>query len=438
MANSFSARTKIEIALCLALGALVMLMLFFSHTTEVELPPPEEPVVMLDAFGIDQNAYQIDEHPIRRNQTLSDILGAYSVSPQTINRLVEKARPVFNVRHLRAGKPLRIYQDEALQTAQLVVYQPNPEQYVVFDLRDSVHVYEGRHPVTVKPMRVGGAITSSPYQTLESQGANPALAIELSKVFAWQIDFYRIQRGDRFEVIYEEREVAGQPVGLGKIVAARFQHAGKEYYAFHFGGDENSGYYDVEGNMLRRAFLKAPLEYSRISSRYTRRRFHPVLKRYRAHLGTDYAAPTGTPIRATADGVVTAAAYTKGNGRYVKIRHNETYTTGYLHMSKFAQGIRSGVRVRQGEVIGYVGSTGLATGPHLCYRFWMNGQQVNPLTLDLPMAQPIAASQRASFFAVRDQLLPLLEHQDGPSMQMVSLPGTPEALATTTPDVTAP
>ncbi len=437
MVNALSTNNKTSLMSRIVLGAIVVLMLFFSHTTEVYLPP-EEPVAMLDAYGFDQTAYRIDEQLIRRNQTLSDILGAYSVSPQIINRLAEKARPVFDVRRLRAGKPLRIYQDDSLHTAQLVIYQPNAEQYIVFDLRDSLRVYEGRHPVTVTPKRVSGVITSSPYQTLEEQGANPVLAIELSKVFAWQIDFYRIQRGDRFEVIYEEREVAGQPVGLGKIIAARFYHAGKAFLAFHFGDDESGGYYDEQGNILRRAFLKAPLEYSRISSRYSRRRFHPVLKRYRPHLGTDYAAPTGTPILATANGIVSAASYSKGNGRYVKIRHNETYTTGYLHMSKFAGGIRPGTRVRQGEVIGYVGSTGLATGPHLCYRFWMFDKQVNPLTLDFPAPEPIAASQRAAFFEVRDQLLPLLQPQDGPSVQVISLPGDPGTPETAQTDVTVP
>ena len=435
MVNDLSINNKMSLGSRFALGVIVVLMLFFSHTNEVDLPPPEEPAAMLDAYGFDQTAYQIDEQPIERNQTLSDILGAYNVSPQRINLLAEKARPVFDVRHLRAGKLLRIYQ--AQQTAQLVVYQPSAEQYIVFDLRDSLRVYEGRHPVTVTSKRVTGIITSSPYQTLQDQGANPLLAIELSKVFAWQIDFYRIQRDDRFEIIYEEREVQGQPVGLGKIIAARFLHAGKEYYAFHFDEEENGGYYDEKGNMLQRAFLKAPLEYSRISSRYSKRRFHPVLKRYRPHLGTDYAAPRGTPIRATADGAVTATAYSKGNGRYVKIRHNKVYTTGYLHMSKFARGIGPGTRVRQGDVIGYVGSTGLATGAHLCYRFWMNGKQVNPLTLDLPTAAPIAASQRAAFFEVRDQLLPLLQHQGEPSMQVISLPDAPEAPKTAQDDVTA-
>ncbi len=438
MVNALSTNNKTSLMSRIVLGAIMVLMLFFSHTTEVDLLPPEEPVAMLDIYGFDQRAYRIDEQTIQRNQTLSDILGAYSVSPQIIHRLAEKARPIFDVRRLRAGKSLRIYQDDSLHTAQLVIYQPNAVQYIVFDLRDSLRVYEGRHPVTVTPKRVSGVITSSPYQTLEEQGANPVLAIELSKVFAWQIDFYRIQRGDRFEVIYEEREVAGQPVGLGKIIAARFYHAGKAFLAFHFGDDESGGYYDEQGNILRRAFLKAPLEYSRISSRYSRRRFHPVLKRYRPHLGTDYAAPTGTPIRATANGVVSAASYSKGNGRYVKIRHNETYTTGYLHMSKFAGGIRPGTRVRQGEVIGYVGSTGLATGPHLCYRFWMYDKQVDPLTLDFPAPEPIAASQRDAFFEVRDQLLPLLQSQDGPSVQVISLPGNPDTSATAQTDVTTP
>jgi len=423
----------------LLLGATLILTLLVSHEEAIEAPPPEAPVVHLDDYGIDRAAYRVEEQAIRRNQTFSDILSPYRISPPVISRLAEKARPVFDLRRLRAGNALHIYRDHTGQTAQLVIYEATPETYVVFDLRDSLQVYEKRHPITVRKKTVTGVITSSPYQALEEQETNPSLAIALSNVFAWQIDFYRIQRGDRFTMVYEEREVRGQSIGTGKILAARFQHTGKDYYAFFYDESEGEGYYDEQGNLLRNAFLKAPLEYSRISSRYTKRRFHPVLKRYRAHLGTDYAAPTGTPIRATADGVVNAAAYTKGNGRYVKIKHDKTYTTGYLHMSRFANGIRAGVRVRQGDVIGYVGSTGLATGPHLCYRFWKNGTQVDPLKLDLPSAQPIAPHQREQFFATRDLLLPTLHFPNEVLLQLAARPGTGPGTLTAPPlEVTAP
>ena len=394
-------------------------MLLFPHANVADKTPTEAPQPMLDAYGIDWMNYQVEEKPIQRNQTFSTILAAHSVSAGVINRVLEKAEPIFNPRHLRAGKALRIYQD-AEQTARLVVYEPHPEKYIVFDLRDSLKVYEGRHPVTVTRRSVQGIITSSPYQTLTQQGANPALAVHLSKVFAWQIDFYRLQYGDRFNVIYEEREVGGHSVGV-EIIAARFEHGNKDFYAFHFDEGDEDGYYDEQGNTLRRAFLKAPLEYSRISSRYSKRRFHPVQKRYKPHLGTDYAAPRGTPILATADGVVVAASYTKGNGRYVKIRHNGTYTTGYLHMSRIGKGIKPGRHVQQGEVIGYVGSTGLATGPHLCYRFWMNGEQVDPLKLDLPTSEPIADAYLPAFTAVRDPLLPLLQLPNESPMQVATL-----------------
>ena len=424
MSNCSRVKEKVKIGPRLLLCASIVLLALFPHANLAEKPPTEEPQPTLDAYGIDWTNYQVEEQPIQRNQTFSTILAAHSVSPGVINRVIEKAQPVFNPRHLRAGKSLRIYQDLAEQTARLVVYKPHPEKYIVFDLRDSVAVYEGRHPVTVTRRNVRGVITSSPYQTLAQLGVNPVLAVHLAKVFAWQIDFYRIQRGDRFNVIYEEREVAGTSVGV-KIIAARFEHADKDFYAFHFDEGEDDGYYDEQGNTLRRAFLKAPLEYTRISSRYSKRRFHPVQKRYKPHLGTDYAAPRGTPILATADGVVLAASYTRGNGRFVKIRHNATYTTGYLHMSRIGEGIKPGRHVQQGDVIGYVGSTGLATGPHLCYRFWMNGEQVDPLKLDLPTSKPIADAYRAAFTAVRDPLMPLLQLPNEPPVQVVALPDAP-------------
>ena len=370
------------------------------------LPPQAAPpiAVTTDEFGIETTSLMAEDREIERNQTFSDILSPHNIPFETIASLADKSRPTFNVRHLRAGNRYRIYlQDDSLQTAQLVIYEQDPINYVVFDLRDSVRVETGQRPVSVTQRNVSGVITSSLYNTLVDQNVDPALATELSEVFAWQIDFYRIQKNDGFNVIYEERSVEGKPVGVGKILAASFKHFGRDYYSFLFEQDGRPAYFDEKGNSMRKAFLMAPVKFSRISSRYTLRRFHPVQKRYKAHLGTDYAAPQGTEIRATGNGVVLEAQYKRNNGNYVKIKHNGTYTTGYLHMSKIASGIRPGATVSQGQVIGYVGSTGLATGPHVCYRFWKNNVQVDPLREKFPTSVPIKEENRAAFTAVRDQ-----------------------------------
>ena len=228
---------------------------------------------------------------------------------------------------------------------------------------------------------------------------SPALVMKLSNIYAWTIDFFRIQKGDKFKVYYEERFVENEFVGIGRIWAAKFTHQSEEFYAFYFKEEgENFGdYFDEESKTLRKAFLRAPLNFSRISSRYSKRRRHPVTGRVKPHLGTDYAAPKGTPILSTANGRIVEARYKRNNGNYVKIRHNNTYTTQYLHMSKIKSGIRPGVHVRQGDVIGYVGSTGLATGPHVCYRFWKNGQQVDPFKTSLPPSTPVKKSKRKEF-----------------------------------------
>ena len=231
----------------------------------------------------------------------------------------------------------------------------------------------------------------------------------LAELFAWQVDFHRIQQGDAFRVLYEEQLVEGEPFGAGRILGARFNHRGEDHYAIAFEMDGRTAYFDEEGQSLRKLLLKSPLKFSRISSRYSTRRFHPVQKRYKAHLGTDYAAPTGTPVLAVGDGVVLEAKRKKHNGNYVKIRHNATYTTGYLHLSRFADGMKPGKVVRQGEVIGYVGSTGLATGPHVCYRFWKKGQQVDPLKEALPPSAPVPDAYRDAFESARDQVLPRLK-----------------------------
>jgi murein DD-endopeptidase MepM/ murein hydrolase activator NlpD len=317
---------------------------------------------------------------IEKNQTLSDILLPHGVSPVTINKIAENAKEIFPVNSFRTGDDYYIYaQWDTVETLHYFVYVKNAIDYVVFDLRDSINIYHGKKDVTVNERVVSGVINNSLWATFQSLNIDPELGIKLSDIYAWQIDFFRIQPSDSFKVIYEETLVEGKPVGIGKILAANFYHQKENFYAFRFEKDDEANYYDDRGNTLRKAFLKAPLKFSRISSRYSMKRFHPVLGRVKAHLGTDYAAPTGTPIMTVGDGVVLEARYKQYNGNYVKIKHNATYSTQYLHMSKIAKGIKPGVRVKQGQLIGYVGSTGLATGPHVCFRFWKNGSQVDHL-----------------------------------------------------------
>jgi len=255
--------------------------------------------------------------------------------------------------------------------------------------------------VTVKRREVSGVITSSLSEAMQAQGLSNLLVYELSNIYQWSIDFFKLQKGDQFKMVYQEKYIDDTIfAGVEKVDAAVFKHSEEPYYAFRYLTDTISGqpsFYDAEAKALQSFFLKAPLNYSRISSRYTKRRFHPVQKRWKAHLGTDYAAPHGTPIVSTANGTVIASSYTSGNGNYVKVKHNGKYTTQYLHMTK--RNVRNGQTVRQGDVIGYVGSTGLATGPHVCYRFWVNGKQVDPYRQNLPSAKHIEEELKDDYFA---------------------------------------
>lgn len=349
-------------------------------------------------YGFVTDSFIVVRDQIQRNQNLSSILMPYQVPMGTIDQLARAAKEVFDVRKISAGRPYTIFcsKDES-GVAQCFIYEVNATDYVVFDLRDSLHVYMASKPMETVHRHIKGTINSSLYVTLQELGAEPALAIGLSEIYAWTIDFYRIQKGDEFEVLYEEYLVEGKSIGNGRILSSTFSKNGQPIRAYYFEHGDEKGYYDDQGNSLRRAFLKSPVKFSRISSGYSTARLHPVLKTVRPHFGTDYAAPTGTPIMSVGDGTVTEAKYSGGNGNYVKIRHNKTYETQYLHMSKFASGIKPGKRVSQGDIIGYVGSTGLATGPHVCFRFWKNGKQVDHRKEESSSAGPIAASALPDF-----------------------------------------
>lgn len=353
-------------------------------------------------FGLPVDSFEVEKKIVKDGESFGNILLAYGVDYPVIHQIATDFKDVFDVRQLRTGKPYSIFSEEedSSNVAKYMVYEASPVSYYVFDLHDTVNVYQGKKKVTIRQKEIGGFIESSLYESLRGKGGSPGLAMELSDVYAWSIDFFHLRKGDYFKLIYEEKYIDDTvQVGIGRILAADFNHGKRSFFSFYFEKDDSyRDYFDEKGNTLRRAFLKAPLNFFRISSRYSKRRFHPVLKRNKAHLGTDYAAPRGTPIMTTADGEVIAASYTKGNGYYVKIKHNSTYTTQYLHMTKFAKGIKKGAIVKQGETIGFVGSTGLATGPHVCYRFWKNGKQVDPYKQDLPEAEPIKKEYKKEYF----------------------------------------
>ncbi len=412
-------RTFFAAIFCLSFAAVVYFAMRvddISHESGIDvvttvaeaIDPPEN---QLDEYGVPLSMYRRIDQKIRRNQTFADLLIPYDVSYETIVELANVSREVFNVRRLRTNQPYRLYLDDSTGFPEYLVYEQDRIRYIVFSIGDSLFAQASERTVTVKRRTIAGIITASLYETLLAQGASPVLANELSEVYAWQIDFYRIQRGDHFKIIYDEVYVGDERIDIGTVHAARFNHMGNDYFAFHYGADDIDEHYDETGASLRKAFLIAPVRYSRISSGYTGRRYHPVQKVYKAHLGTDYVAPYGTPIRATGDGVVEEARFRAANGNWVKIRHNGTYSTGYLHMSRIAKGIRPGVRVEQGQVIGYVGHSGLTTGNHVCYRFWKNGRQVNHRRQKIPSVGPIPDAHRSAFEDIRDAYLVELSYE---------------------------
>ncbi|MCS7035484.1 MAG: peptidoglycan DD-metalloendopeptidase family protein [Saprospiraceae bacterium] len=367
-------------------------------------------------FPLDQ--LRIEEHLLKRGDGLGAILQQKGLTPQEISAVVESAEGVFGLHLLRMGKSLHFLHRQKGDDGRpmYMVYEPSPYEYVVFHLYDQPCVEVVKRPVTVETCISAGEIKSNFWQALMESGLSDPLADAMIDVLAASVDFYRQKVGDRFKVLYEQDFVEGQRVGSGKILAAVYERDGKSYYAFRFQKEDGKvEYYDYDGRPARKAFLKAPVKYSRISSRFSRKRLHPILGYHRPHFGTDYAAPYGTPILAVGDGIVTEATQRGGNGKFVRIRHDKVYETQYLHMSGFAPGIRPGARVVQGQIIGYVGSTGLATGPHVCFRFWKNGQQVDHLRLNLPQPEPISGPLLKAFQEERDRLLKQLNAASPPS-----------------------
>lgn len=390
----------------------------YSH--EVTIPVEVDIVEPTLLYGMVVDSLHLTEGVVKRNQRFTDLLSEYYVSPDIYQQLHFVPRNIFDFRKIVVNKKYTILSErDSLKTVKAIIYEPNAIDYIIFHLEDTLLVETCQREVTTQEKTITGVIQSSLSETIESLGITNELTNRFVDIFAWQVDFQRLQKGDKFKIIYEENLVDGVTIGIEKISGIYFEHFNNGYYAFPFDQGEGLDYFDEQGNSLRKALLKYPIEFTRISSRYSQSRFHPVNKVYRAHLGTDFAASTGTPIRTVGDGIILEAHYTSNNGNYVKVRHNATYTTQYLHMSRIASGITPGTRVRQGQTIGYVGSTGLATGPHLCYRFWKNGVQVDALRVDLPPSQPIKEESKASFFLTAHKIADRLDSIPFPEMEEV-------------------
>ena len=370
----------------------------------------EKPIEYKYGYNIDQ--YVFEEKKIKSGDTFGDILEGVGIDYPEIYEALQKTKGDVNFKKLQIGKPYTlIFSKDTLRSLKAFVYHPSVEGYSFIQLKDSVFGETIVKPKSYKEIEASGIIHNSLYETLEEQNMNPQLTYDLSDIYAWTIDFFRLEKGDRFKVIYTESFVDDTiSVGISRIKAAYFLHRGNEQYAFEYETDSIKGiveYLDQDAKNLRRAFLQSPIKFGRVSSRYNlRRRIAYYGNRIRPHKGTDFAAPVGTPILSTANGVIVKSSYTRANGRYVTVKHNNTYSTQYLHMQK--SNVRAGQQVEQGDVIGWVGMTGNTSGPHVCYRFWKNGLQVDPFKQKLPEAKPVSESLKKQYFRdislVRSQL----------------------------------
>jgi murein DD-endopeptidase MepM/ murein hydrolase activator NlpD len=393
---------------------LLILILLISCKKEIVQEPIVQikPAPIIIEFGFKFNDFDVIQDTIFSGDNFGKIIENQNIGENKVHEIVEKIKDTFDVRKIRIGKQFTLLRSkDKTKKLQAFIYQSDRTNFFVVDFRDTVVAYHKTKPITIKRRTIASALDGSLSETLQRQKVDAALATQISKVYAWSIDFFKLQKGDKFAITFNERYINDSIYdGVENFEAAFFEYKGKLIYAFPFQQDTISGkidYFDEEGKALKNFFLKAPLKFINITSRYTKNRFHPVQQIWKAHNGTDYAAPTGTPIMTTAAGTVEQTGYTAGNGNFVKVRHDRTYSTQYLHMSKIL--VRRGQFVNQGDVIGRVGSTGLATGPHVCYRFWKNGAQVDALKLKLPNSEPMNAKFKPRYF---NEITPLKKELD--------------------------
>ena len=377
--------------------------LFFKNNNSAEdLTKIEKKEKIINEFGYVLNDYTVKRDTIKSGDSFGQILENNNLFYPKIYNIVQATNKIFNIRKINVGRPYTIlYSKDSLEIPELFIYQPNPIDYVVVSLSDSIWAERKQKEVELKSLEASGTIYSSLSETMESLKLSPLLTNELSEIYAWNIDFFRLEKGDNFKIMYTSKYVNDSVyIGLNRIHNAYFEHRGKPFYAVEFKTDSLRNiyeYFDENGKNLRRAFLLSPVQFSRISSRFNLRRKIAYYGKIKPHYGTDFAAPVGTEIRATAAGRVVKSGYTRGNGYYVTIKHNATYSTQYLHMKQ--RGLKVGTYVSQGDRIGYVGMTGYTSGPHVCYRFWKNGKQVDPLKQKLPEAKPISNTLKEEYLA---------------------------------------
>ena len=406
MKNSLSTYIRTLTVVLFALGAMACSK---SNTPEEQ---PEAPKNI--RYGIDADLYRLETGEVQQGQTVGGILGGFGVSARMIDKLDKASREAFPLRNIRPGHTYTAFiHEDSLQTGRLdyLAYEKSVAEYVVFGfVGDSITITKGEKPTTVRRTKKSAVIESSLWGAIMEADLPYALAAELEDIYQWTVDFFGIQAGDDFTVIYDERFIDDTvSIGIGRIWGAKFNHAGKTRYAIPFRQKDKLQYWEADGGSLRKNILKAPLKFSRISSGFSYSRLHPVHKVRRPHTGVDYAAPSGTPVRAVADGVVTFRGWGGGGGNTLKIKHAGNLVTGYLHRRGFAKGITVGTRVQQGQLIGYVGSTGTSTGPHLDYRIWKNGTPINTLKVPQEPTEPISQENRAKFEYVRDRIIAELE-----------------------------
>ena len=404
-------------AIIIVLAAITVFLLLFARkdvmaeaevaiVDSTEIAPP-----VYREFGIAADSFDIIDGKVKRNEYLAEILQSYNVPNSALDKIVRFGKDIFDFRKVRAGNKYKLYTDkDTLHTVKYFVYEHNPVEYYVMNFTDSAYVMKWEKQVDTIPSTAEGVIESSLWNAMVDNKINPLMANELSEVYAWVIDFFGLQEGDSFKVVFDELYVDTISLGIHDIESAYFKHMGQDFYAIPFVQDSTLSFFDSEGNSLRRAFLKAPLKYSRISSGFSNSRFHPILKIYRPHHGVDYCAPLGTPVHAIGDGVVIKKGFIGGAGNMVKIKHNSVYATTYMHLSKYGAGVNVGSYVKQGDVIGYVGSTGLSTGPHLDFRVYKNGQAINPLKLEAPPVEPIKEENLIAFDSVKTIVMKRLQN----------------------------
>lgn len=359
-------------------------------------------------YGVCIDSLDVNRYEIRQGDNPAIIFSRLGFSALKADSITRASAHVLDPTKLKAGMHYcTLTTLDSLASIQYIAFAKSLTDYAVIDLTgDSIHAYEYTKDITLKRKYIEGTITSSLWNVIKDGGASPLLALKIADVYAWQIDFFDVKEGDSFQVIYHEAFIDDTiALEITSIDAAIFTHQGKAFTAIPFTQDSVFEYFDPEGNSLRKAFLKAPLDFFRITSRFTNARFHPILKRYRAHHGVDYAAPVGTPVKTIGAGTVIAKGYMNGGGHTVKIKHNSMYTTSYMHLSRYAKGLSVGSHVQQGEVIGYVGSTGLSTGPHLDFRVYKNGEAINPLAMDAPPSLPVKPELRDSFLLIKERYL---------------------------------